>query len=142
MKQSSYFQFAVISASDPEQFESELNSKMKELSQLEPDVQTDITGGHFCALISWKESTIVCETVMDEFHNEGIRHVCGECPLHDIETDRRRKRVSCRYSEFGETRLDSECCEYFYKLLKQNKIDVITPEIIAPGMNKVRGTLR
>lgn len=142
MKQNSYFQFAVISETDPIKFESELNSKMKELSQLEPDVQTDITGGNFCALISWKESEIVCETVTDEFHIEGIRHVCGECPLHDIETDKRRKRVSCRYSEFGETRLDSECCEYFYKLLKQNKIDLITPEIVAPGMNKIRGTLR
>lgn len=142
MKRLNYPQFAVISASDPKEFENELNRTVRNLADYSPTVKTEISGGVFNAIISWTAKSDECLTVADEFHAEGIRHVCAECPLHDVESDKRRKRVSCRYAEMGETRLDSECCEYLYKLLKQNRIELIVPEPVEPGMNKLKGTIR
>ena len=94
---------------------------MSLLSDNNPQVTLDISNG-FRAVIQYEVEESRVETVMDEFHLEGIRHICRECPSHDIETDSRRKWVTCRYSENGETHLDHECCNYFYKQLKLGQV--------------------
>lgn len=148
MKSVTIPQFDVITADNPYVFKELLNSRIRELAQYEPEVvEKTIDGSEYRAMIQWTETESVgldsrFFSVREEFHDEGIRFICGECPLHDIEPDKRRKRVSCKYSESGVTHLEHECCEYFYKLLKQNRITPIVPEPDEPGMNKVKGTVR
>lgn len=75
---------------------------------------------------------------MDEYHLEGRRYVCEQCPLHAKVTDRRRKTVPCRHHEYGEANLRHECCEYFYTMLKQGKIKPIDERDLIPKMRKGR----
>lgn len=148
MKTISIPQFDVITSNNPTLFKDLLNNRIKELAEYEPKViDESICGSEFRAFIQWTETEAIgldprSYSVKDEFHDEGIRFVCGECPLHDIETDKRRKRVSCKYAENGITHLEHESCEYFYKLLKQNRITPVVPDPEEPGLNTVRGTVR
>ena len=112
---------AAIAADNPDQFEKEFNERMSLLSENNPKVTIDISNG-FRAVIQYEVEEKAVETVKDEFNLEGIRHICRECPFHDLETDSRRKWVTCRYSENGETHLDHECCNYFYKQLKLGQV--------------------
>lgn len=112
---------AAIAADNPEQFEKEFNERMSLLSENNPKVTIDISNG-FRAVIQYEVEERAVETVKDEFNLEGIRHICRECPFHDLEMDSRRKWVTCRYSENGETHLDHECCNYFYKQLKLGQV--------------------
>lgn len=147
MKSVTIPQFDVVTADSPYVFKELLNSRIRELAQYEPQVvERSIDGSEYRAMIQWTETESVgldsrLFSVREEFHDEGIRFICGECPLHDIETNKRRKRVSCKYADNGVTHLDHECCEYFYKLLKQNRIEPVVPEPEAPGKNTVKGTL-
>ena len=114
MKSTTKHLIAAIAADDPKEFERQFNEQMTLLSDNNPQVTLDISNG-FKAVIQYEVEESHVETVKDEFHLEGIR-------LHDIETDSRRKWVTCRYSENGETHLDHECCNYFYKQLKLGQV--------------------
>lgn len=145
MRNKSIIQVGVVASADPNQFEEQLNSRLRELADYNPTITSrDMTDGIYRVMFEWTENESTAElfSVKDEFNADGIRFICAECPLHDIETDKRRKRVSCKYADNGITHLEHECCEYFYKLLKQNRIEPIVPEPDAPGLNKVRGTVR
>lgn len=89
-----------------------------------PDIFKDYADSSFIAIVTWEEEEEVIETVRDEFHREGIRYVCGQCPYLEQDDDRRRKVYPCRYSEYGQSRIDSECCEMFYRLVKQGRVEV------------------
>ena len=147
MKTISIPQFDVITSDNPILFKEQLNKRIRELAEYEPKViEKSISGSDFRALIEWTETEQIGIdprqfSVKDEFHDAGMRFVCGECPLHDVTFDKRRKRVSCKYSETGMAHLDRECCEYFYKLLKQNRIELVVPEPEEPGMNKITGSM-
>lgn len=141
MKSNKIMQFDCISTADANEFAEILNRKMRELAPYGPTCETDISGAEFRALISWTETEKKPETVAEQFELEGIRYICRECPLHDITTDKRRKRVSCKYAEHGVTHLDHRCCEYFYKLLNQNKIQPVVEDPDVPGENTVTGTI-
>ena len=121
MKRNIKHLIAAIAADDPKEFQEQFNEQMTLLSDNNPQVTLDISNG-FRAVIQYEVEEQAVETVKDEFHLEGIRHICRECPFHDIETDSRRKWVTCRYSESGETHLDHECCNYFYKQLKLGQV--------------------
>lgn len=131
-------QFRCIVSHNAADFQNELNETMRELAPYDPQYETDIHGPDLRALIWFDEKQ--ASSVREEFEMEGIRYICRECPLHDVNTDGRRKRVSCKYAENGVTHLDHACCEYFYKLLKQNRIEPILPEPEKPGFNTVTGT--
>lgn len=125
-------QAVAIATNDPQEFEDKFNETMRLLADNHPEVTLDLTNG-MKAVILYTLSEETVETIGDQFRAEGIRHICRECPLHDYEADSRRKWVSCRYSELGETHLDRECCEYFYKMLKIGQI--------RPGTHSVSGRM-
>lgn len=121
MKQSLTEQIAVIASDDPITFEEQVNEKMALLSNDEPSLSIDISNG-FRAVIRYTVTETAVESIADEFHLEGIRHICRECPLHHMEKDKRIKYVTCDYADLGQTHLDHECCEYFYKQLKLGRV--------------------
>ena len=125
-------QAVAIATDDPQEFEDKFNETMRLLADNHPEVTLDLTNG-MKAVILYTLSEETIETIGDQFRAEGIRHTCRECPLHDYEADSRRKWVSCGYSELGETHLDHECCEYFYKMLKIGQI--------RPGTHSVSGRM-
>ena len=132
MGRKSIMQAVAIATNDPEEFEEKFNEAMRLLADNRPEVTLDLSEG-LKAVITYELSEETIETIGDQFRAEGIRHICRECPLHDYEADSRRKWVSCRYSELGETHLDHECCEYFYKMLKIGQI--------RPGTHSVSGRM-
>ena len=113
---------AVIATRDPEEFERQVNEKLEELSDRKPDVMYDITND-FHALISYEETIEEVRTVEDEFLAEGIRYVCGQCPFREQPEDKRRKNVSCVYSDLGQTHLDMSSCEVFYRAVKRGDVE-------------------
>lgn len=66
--------------------------------------------------------------VTDEFAKEGIRYLCKECPYLEVGQDKRRKVWPCKYATYGMSRTESNCCEMFYKKLKQGEITPISEE--------------
>ena len=125
MLKESIQQIEVVRASDPEIFKEMFNKAMILLSENDPqcpDENITVQGDTITAIIRYTTTITTRETIKDEYLREGIRHICRECPLHDVEADTRRKWVTCEYSKLGETHLDHECCEYFYKQLKIGQI--------------------
>ena len=126
----------VVASSDPVEFQNDFNKAMEELAEYDPECELKEVGGGMWAIITWTVREDVFDSVKDEFHAEGIRYICDQCPYHDEVTDRRVKRIGCRYSEFGETHREHECCEYFYKMLKQGEVDAPTRTIMEKVMRK------
>ena len=119
MRHEIFRKIAVVSGDTPQEFEEAYNSKVEELGDSITDEKTDVRT--LRAIIHYKEVRYYEETVRDEFHNEGLVYLCKQCP-HIQQKDKRIKYVDCKYAEFGHTHLDHECCELFYKELKQGKI--------------------
>lgn len=117
----------MVCESDPIFFEQSFNEAMEQLKDNDPqadEISFNEKNGYWVS-IRYIEKEKLLETVADEFYAEGIRYLCKNCPLHEVETDGRIKRVPCRYSDYGYCHLEHGACEYFYKLLKQNKVQVV-----------------
>lgn len=110
-------------------FETAVNDAVEELALFEPicsAVNFSESMG-FWMSITYTEQRVVSDavSVADEFHLEGIRFTCENCPLHDPITDGRKKWCPCKYSDSGVAHMNREACEYFYKELKQNRLEPI-----------------
>lgn len=117
----------MICEKDPVFFEQSYNEAFEKLKDFEPEsgeISFSEANGWW-TYIKYTRKEKVIERVADEFHLQGIRYLCKNCPLHEVETDGRIKRVPCKYSEMGYCHLEHEACEYFYKLLKQNGVRVV-----------------
>lgn len=110
-----------IKESDPLVFAEKYKDALKEASS--PQIMTQFSDGHFVAIITWHSEEKQVETIKDEFHLEGLRYVCGQCPHLEQDYDGRKKRFPCKYSEFSSVDIRQECCELFYKQLKQGLIE-------------------
>ena len=110
-----------IKQETPEAFEREYIEALTDVKS--PSIYKDYKDGCFIAIITWETETLETETVADEFHLEGIRYVCGQCPYLEDDGDGRKKRFPCKYSEFSTVDKRQECCELFYKKLKQGLIE-------------------
>lgn len=129
-----------IRSEDPQQFDEQINKAMDELWHLKPEVSTDNTAGIFSAQIRWMETTNIPETVKDEFNLKDMRYLCRQCPLYDDPGDKRLKYAPCKYCEDGKTLLNNECCELFYKLVKQGEIVPDTDPLPMKKQMVVHGT--
>lgn len=117
----------VIQTDDRQAFETLFNRATEELSEKGIEFETDIqpfTGTH-CAYILYTEIKREFNLVSDEFHEQGIHYLCGQCSLHDPQEDGRQKRVYCKYADCGMTDVRHEVCEMFYKKVKQGEIKPI-----------------
>ena len=89
-------QIAVIYSDDPADFQKKFNFQMAALASKHPTIEFNHSQG-FCAYITYDETTHQVTSIADEFHADGIRFECRNCPLHEIETDGRKKRVPCNF---------------------------------------------
>lgn len=124
MQTKSLKKLAAVTGATAEEFQTAFNAKMVELAAQgveDPEVIFNPRQGH-CCYITWHEQVQEIEGVADEFHLEGLRFLCGNCPLHEPVTDGRRKTTGCRYAELGVVHLEHEACELFYKMLKQGTL--------------------
>lgn len=112
----------VIQSDDPAEFEKLFNQATEEFSDDEYETRIQPFTGTHVAYITYKKTTREFNLISDEFHAEGIRYLCGQCPLHDPVEDGRQKRVYCPFADCGITDLRHEVCEMFYKKIKQNEI--------------------
>lgn len=115
-------QIKVINKTDPAEFEKEFNSVMATLADKNPKYTLDVTNG-FTALITYTDTIQQMDCIADEYHAEGIKYTCRECPLREIQPDGRKKEADCKYAQFGKANLKSECCETFYRRLKMGEIE-------------------
>ena len=115
----------VIQTEDPEEFERQYNEATEALWEKDYEVNVQPFSGVHCAYFYWKETEQIFNLVSDEFHAEGIRYICDQCPLHDPVEDGRKKTVWCKYADYGHTDLRHEACELFYKMLKKNEVKPI-----------------
>ena len=121
MKVNTYSQIAVVKAEDAEEFQDKFNAKMKELADYDPKFEF-VFKSDFVAIISFVQKESIMDCVADEFHAEGIRYLCKNCPHLEDPHDKRVMRCGCRYAELGTTHKLHEACEVFYKALKNGTI--------------------
>lgn len=122
MKTEKVTKVAIVRSSVPSTFEREFNEKMEELAQHDPKFSITDTGAVLSAVITYHETQHFMDSIADEFHYEGIRYLCRHCPYLDDPHDKRVKRCSCRYAEYGMTHKDHEACELFYRQVKLGKV--------------------
>ena len=122
MRKTTVQQTAVISAVTPEGFEKKFNERMRELKG-KKIIDTTVCADSLLAIVIYEENVEEePKTVRDEYHDAGMVFLCRQCPHIELPSDKRIKYIDCKYDEYGSTRLDCECCEMFYKELKQGSI--------------------
>lgn len=109
-----------IKEADPDTFAKKYQEALNGVARKE--VLKQYSDGYFIAVITWETERHEAETAADDFHQRGIRYTCGQCPHLQNDGDKRRKQHPCKYSEYGTARIDSECCDVFYKQLMQGKV--------------------
>lgn len=128
MRKTTIQQIAVISEDTAEGFEKAFNDKIRELQcKYIVDTKISMDGGLRAVIIYEDDAEPPQRTVKDEYHDQGLAFLCQQCPHVNLPKDKRIKTIDCRYDEYGHTRLDRECCEMFYKELKQG---LVTPRYI------------
>ncbi len=115
----------VIQTKDPQEFQELYDKWMDELAEYEPEDDVQQYAGEHVAYIRYEQVTHSFDRVSDEFHAEGIRYLCDQCPYHEPAEDGRQKRVWCKYADCGMTDLRREACEMFYTQVKQKEVKPI-----------------
>ncbi len=124
MKAQSIQQFAIVQCDSAAAFEGELNARMRELSDRNPQVKFD----GLTAYISYRETVRVPESVSDEYELKGVRFRCEDCPefqtilKEDGTEDKRLKYGECQYAERGRTYRDSAACDMLFRLIESGRI--------------------
>ena len=101
-----------VSADNYADFDKLYNSTADRLAPYEPETR-DIDA--LTARFYYTETEKVPEDLGDEFMQKNVRCTCSDCPFLEMGTDARRRWFPCEYATCGETKLDSEACEVFYK---------------------------
>ena len=122
MKVTKKTKMKVVCSSDPVEFEEQFNKAMEELAEQDPCYELREVGGSIWAIITHTVKERIAETVKEEYHMQGEKYYCSQCPLREQVTDGRVKKVPCMYAETGRANLRDECCDYFYRMLKQGKV--------------------
>ena len=122
MRVDEYQQIVAIRSEYADKFQNEVNKQMKELAEHNPALEIKMLDGSFKAIITYTMKEYTMDCVADEFHAEGIRYLCKNCPHLEDPHDKRVMRCGCRYAELGTTHKLHEACEVFYKALKNGTI--------------------
>lgn len=126
MKISKIPQIEVIQESDPSVFKTQFNELMKTLRSAEDldfKLYSDSSFSDYRAIVTYYVSVSEMNTVADEYHAEGLRYLCRNCPHLEDPKDKRIKYCKCKYAELGMTHKDMESCEVFYRELKLGLIE-------------------
>lgn len=123
MRIDSVIRIAAVHSDSAADFEEQFNARIDELEGFKIiDRKIEIGGGSFDAVLVYEETHNIVDSVADEFHFQGIRYLCRNCPYLDDPHDRRVKHCTCKYAELGMTHKDQEACEYFYRQLKAGRV--------------------
>ena len=128
----------VVASDDPRIFQDDFNRAMERLAEYEPDYEIRNVGRGVWAIITYTVVENVFDSVKDVFHAEGKRYICDQCPLHAEVKDRRVKMVACEHAPDGSTNREHECCEYYYTMLKEGKLDAPKHTVKEPVWRKGR----
>lgn len=118
-------QICVIQSDSSIDFQNQVNEAMKKFADCEPELSVSMESFQFRAVITYEgqaEESNPGRTVKEQFHDDGLRFVCEQCKHFESRGDRVRWG-RCKYAIGTITHKDTECCEYFYKLLAQGEID-------------------
>ena len=108
-----------VSAKSAAEFDEEFNRVSESL----PRSAELVWDGEMMVHFIYEEDEKIAETVADEYELQGLCYKCENCPYLEMDEDRRRRRHTCKYSEYGVTFDDSPACEVFYKALRAGKIE-------------------
>jgi len=112
MKEREIPQIKTISAGSLKEFDKLYNSTARELGTSITDKKDfDETTTRFYYVVTERQA----ETIGDDFMQHNVVCHCADCPFLEIGTDARRKTFPCRYSPYGESRVDAHACEVFYR---------------------------
>lgn len=114
MKEDKKPQIKVVTATNGADFERKFNEAAEELAKYDPEVRMK-DGDGFCAYFMYTLYIRQPETTEDHFDIQGHACYCCDCPFLEIGTDARRKTFPCKYSKYGETRIDAPACARFYE---------------------------
>ena len=114
MKEKTKQRIKVVSATNGADFERKFNEVSDELAKYDPEVRMK-DGDGFCAYFMYTMNIRMPETEEDDFSIHHYTCKCCDCPFLEIGTDARRKWFPCKYTEYGETRIDAPACDIFYK---------------------------
>lgn len=115
-------QFVPIDEDNAADFAAEINKAVVNLAQYNPEIIID-NKQPFTAYVKYMQNINIADSVKDEYHADGLYFTCAQCPLHEIETDGRKKTVPCKYADLAYTRLNNEACEVFYRRLMLRDIE-------------------
>lgn len=130
MKRYKIKQFAIVESTSASDFEMQLNEKMEELAECDPEVAFSTRSDTF-ARITYSKVVTTEDPKMTE---AGVRFTCGECPLFcperkkDGSPDERKKFGSCPYSEMERTWKASSACEMLYTMIKNGRVHLAIDE--------------
>ena len=124
MKAQSIQQFAIVQSDSAAAFEGELNARIRELSDRNPQVKFD----GLTAYISYNETVRFPESLADAYELDGVCFHCEDCPEFqaalkaDGTEDTRLKYGECQYAEMRRTRKDAKACDKLYELIRDGRI--------------------
>lgn len=122
MKCKSFQQFAIVRADTATAFEEQLNARIKDLADKNPQVKFD----GLTAYISYMETAQIPETLADASELNGVRFLCKDCPMFDYKrnelggVDRRSRWGFCEIE--GKTHCDSPACDWLFEMINEGKV--------------------
>lgn len=120
-------QFAIVRSDSASLFEEQLNAKMIELIDQNPDVTISESGDKLTAKITYTKQ-IELEPTEKSAAETGIKFTCQDCPMFepilkgDGTEDGRLKYGNCEFSKFGRTNKASDACEVLYRMIQSGGI--------------------
>ena len=122
MKHYSVPKVRIITASNPQVFEEQINEFLEGLSEIGAayELHYNMTQG-YCVYINYQEKRQRAETVEDEYKLRGITYHCYDCPKYRPPMDGRVKYSWCEMENLR-VGAHNNACETFYKALKEGKV--------------------
>lgn len=122
MKQQNYSQYEGIQTSDLGALIEAMNRYQRMHADCNPVGRIETMGDTFWGVVEYQVTERIPETKLEELEVEMGKHSCYQCPCLCVDEDKRRKSYPCAMG--GVSRVDSPCCEWFYKALKAGQIKV------------------
>ena len=122
MAMKSLLQIRVVESQDGAVFQDLYNRTAEELSQYDPEIRIEQKPSGHCAYFMYRVHIQEQMNLKEAFKQFGYAHKCIECPALEVGADARRKTWGCKYSPYGESRVDADMCDYMYNLLAQGKV--------------------
>lgn len=118
----------IVEAETPKGYEEAFEEAINGLGDIETSViDVEMVKGHYVSIIEYYVEVPGKDdmTIKDEFHINGIRYNCENCPHMKKPKDRRYKTTSCPFAKYGVVRIDQEACDRFYTLLANHEIEPV-----------------